>query len=82
MFEQQRDHCIARRISVGLQSEFSEALVLAHQLGNRPLEARGDLFERRTRRRMFQIFYSVELDTAALEQFKRAARVPSAGVVI
>jgi len=31
---------------------------------------------------MFQIFYSVELDTTALEQFKRAARVPSAGVVI
>jgi len=31
---------------------------------------------------MFQIFDRVELDTAALEQFKRAARVSSAGVVI
>jgi hypothetical protein len=31
---------------------------------------------------MFEIFDSVELDTTALEQFERAARVPSAGVVI
>jgi hypothetical protein len=31
---------------------------------------------------MLQIFDRVELDTAALEQFKRAARVPSARVVI
>jgi len=31
---------------------------------------------------MFQVFDRVELDTAAPEQFKRAARVPSAGIVI
>jgi hypothetical protein len=31
---------------------------------------------------MFQVFDRVELDTAALEQFKRAARIPSAGIVI
>jgi hypothetical protein len=33
----------------------------------------GNFLERCTRRRMLQIFDGVELDTAALEQFKRAA---------
>jgi hypothetical protein len=31
---------------------------------------------------MFQVFDDVELDAAALEQFKRAARITSARVVI
>jgi hypothetical protein len=31
---------------------------------------------------MFQIFDGVELDTAGLEQIKRAARITSSGVVI
>jgi hypothetical protein len=55
---------------------------MAHQLGDRLLELGRDRFERAARGRLFQIFDSVELDTAALEQFKRAARVPSARVVI
>jgi len=55
---------------------------MAHQLGDRLLELGRDRFERAARRWLFQILDSVELDTAALEQLKRAARVTSARVVI
>jgi hypothetical protein len=82
MFQYEIDYGLAGRISVGFEAELGEALIVPHQLGDRPFEPGRDRCERRARQRLFQIFYRVELDTAALEQFQRAARVPSAGVVI
>ena len=55
-----------RYIIAGLEAELGEALVVAHQLGNRPLELSRDRFKRGARRRLFQIFDSVELDTAGV----------------
>jgi len=82
MRQEQLHHCRRRGVVRRFQPKFGEALVVAHQLGDRDLKLLDDLFEFSARGRMLQVFDGVELDTAGLEQIKGAARIPSAGVVI
>ena len=82
MLEQEPDDRLLVGVVGGIQAELLEALVLAHQVGDGTVEQVDDFLERRPGRMLLQIFNDVELDIARAEQLERAARVPSAGVVI
>jgi len=67
MTQQQFDDRLLGRVSSALKLQLRKALVLTHQLTNRPLEDRNNLLERGASRWRFEILNSVELDTAPFE---------------
>ena len=66
MLQQEADHRLLGGVVRGLQLQFVETLVLADQICNWAVEHPDYLFERLATRRRFEIFDSVELDTAGV----------------
>jgi hypothetical protein len=82
MLEQQRDDGLLVDVFRGIQPELLEALVFTNQVGDGSVEQVDDFLQPLASRMIFQIFDGVELDTARAKDFDRAARIPSARVVI
>jgi hypothetical protein len=80
--QQEIDHRLFRDVVARLEPEFIEALVLPDHLGNGDVKHRENPLEGVPRRGSFQVFDSVELDTAPFQDFKGGARMASAGIMI
>ena len=80
--QQQVHHRGAGDVVVGVQAEFLEFPVLAHQFRGfvgQPVE---EPFQVRPAQRTFEIFDDVELDAALAQNVERPTRLASTGVVI
>ena len=82
MFEQQVDHRIRPLVVGGLESEFLEVLVLSEQFARLIRKQERDPLQRAAVERLLDVFDDVELDVALAQDVQRAARLPSAGVVV
>lgn len=82
VLQEKLDHLLPGRVVLGLQPELVEALVLADEVTGRAGEQREEAVERRTIQRLLQVLDDVARDAALAQDVQRAARLPSAGVVV
>jgi len=82
VLEQERDDLLARHVVRLPQAQLLEPLVLPDEVPGRPGEELQEALERRPVRRGLQVLDDVARDAALAQDVQRAARLPSAGVVV
>jgi hypothetical protein len=82
MREEERDHLLARDVVARVEAELPEALVLPHEIGGRAGEEVEDARQGGPVGRGPEVLDDVARDAALAQDVQRAARLPSAGVVV
>jgi len=82
VLEQERDHLLARHVVRLPQPELLEPLVLPDEVAGRSGEKLQEALERPAVGRGLQVLDDVARDAALAQDVQRAARLPSAGVVV